>query len=77
MHDTVPGAWSMVFVGCEGAPPDRAPDGLATGPAYTSVAAAPITAEKPFVTLAPDGVSCVHAMWCNVMWCTAMWCNVV
>ena len=47
------GAWSLVFVGVDGAPPTR--PRTARGPAYSTVNSSPTVAEKPYVSIGDDG----------------------
>lgn len=49
------GAWNMVFVGTEGAPPSTYPNGEDQAPAYTNEPQTPIIAEKPYITIGEDG----------------------
>jgi len=49
------GIWNVVFVGSTQAPSTVWQNGTETGQAMTNVAAAPVVAEKPFITIDGDG----------------------
>lgn len=60
------GAWSMTYVGCSNAPPTTLKnstlhDNLCDPPLHNNnIPLTPVVAEKPFITIAPDGKFSLH-----------------